>query len=229
MGQVPKAFISPDRGALSLAEKITYGARVTNIADISPSGDVPAQVRVDYETGTGSKISLTSKFLILAVPYTAQRAITKSCPFTPALEQAIRGVRYIEITKILLQYQKRWWQDVFRSHSQGTDGGLISDLPIRYTIFPGKEQNTQFEHTKRGGIMESYTFQQDATFSAPCHPSTGCVLQLRICMKSSLGQDPFSTWRWEHHKYSRRTNWLGAVRFGTLDQGRRVPRDDVYP
>jgi monoamine oxidase len=170
MDQVPKAFISPDRKQLSLDDNITYGARVTNIADLTPTGDETPQVRVDYETETGKKISITSDYVILTVPYTAQRAITKSRPFTPKLEQAIRDVRYIQITKILLQYQKRWWEEVFTSHGQGTDGGLISDLPIRYTMFPMTEDNTQCKNSKRGAVMAAYTFQQDATILASMSP-----------------------------------------------------------
>jgi monoamine oxidase len=170
MDQVPKAFISTKLGDYSLAEDITYGARVTNVADISASGDLPSQVRVDYETGTGGLQSISSSFVIFAVPYGAQRAITKSRPFSPAQEQAIRDVRYVEVTKVLLQYQQRWWEDVFTRKSQGTDGGVVSDLPIRYTMFPKTAGNEQFSDTKRGAIMAAYTFQQDATILGAMSP-----------------------------------------------------------
>lgn len=39
MGQVPNAFVSPDRGVNSLAEDVTYGARVTHIVDEPATGD----------------------------------------------------------------------------------------------------------------------------------------------------------------------------------------------
>ncbi|KAK6333990.1 hypothetical protein TWF696_002501 [Orbilia brochopaga] len=180
MDQVPKAFISPDRGDASLAENITYGARVTHIANIDPTGDARPQVRVDYETSAGDKLSVTSNYLILAIPFTAQRAITKSRPFTPALEQAIRDVRYVEVVKVLLQYQKRWWEIVFANHKQGTDGGLVSDLPIRYTMFPKSKGNTQFENSKRGAVMAAYTFQQDATILGAMSPER----RVRIAAKN---------------------------------------------
>lgn len=170
MDHVPKAFISPDRKRMSLAENITYGARVTNVIDISPTGDAPPKIKVEYEIGTGDKLSVDSDFVIFAVPYTAQRAITKSRPFTPSLEQAIRDVRYVEVTKVLLQYKKRWWEDVFDSDNQGKDGGMVSDLPIRYTMFPKTEGNKQFRHTKRGAVMAAYTFQQDATILGAMSP-----------------------------------------------------------
>jgi len=84
---------------------------------------------------------------------------------------AIRDVRYVEVTKVLLQYKKRWWKKQFGKFEQGTDGGLVCDLPIRYTMFPketdgdGTEGKTvdQFQHTNRGAVMVAYTFEQDAT------------------------------------------------------------------
>ncbi|KAK4210540.1 hypothetical protein QBC37DRAFT_349866 [Rhypophila decipiens] len=164
MDQVPKAFISPDRGTNSLAEDITYGARVTHVVDVPAAGDQPSQIQVTYENPCGTTQSVSSNYVIFAVPYGAQRAITKSRPFSQTIEQAIRDVRYIEITKVLLQYRTRWWETAaFGAHNQGTDGGLISDLPIRYTMFPTTAGNSQCTNTARGAVMASYTFQQDAT------------------------------------------------------------------
>lgn len=83
---------------------------------------------------------------------------------------AIRDVRYVEVTKILLQYQKRWWENVFDEAEQGKDGGLVSDLPIRYTMFPKTDKNKQFLHSNRGVIMAAYTFEQDATILGSLTP-----------------------------------------------------------
>ncbi|KAI1768961.1 hypothetical protein GGR53DRAFT_318104 [Hypoxylon sp. FL1150] len=163
MDQIPKAFISPNRNEWSLAGDITYGARVTNVVDIPSVGCAPSKIQVDWETGTGYKQSFKSDFVIFTVPYTAQRTITKSRPFSPALEQAIHDVRYVEVTKVLLQYRERWWKPIFSSQGQGVDGGMVSDLPIRYTMFPRTNDNEQFKHTNRGAIMAAYTFEQDAT------------------------------------------------------------------
>jgi monoamine oxidase len=160
MDQVPKAFISPDRGDLSLAEDISYGARVINITDPNPPKDGSSpQIELESETPTGFKQKVRSDYIVLSVLYTAQRAIAKSKAFSPAIEQAIRDVRYIEITKVLLQYSKRWWEHEFSKRNQGTDGGLISDLPIRYTMFPVSKGNEQFKNTQHGAIMAAYTFQ----------------------------------------------------------------------
>lgn len=129
-----------------------------------------AKVGIEYETTTGSRKSISSDFLILAIPYTAQRAIRKTRNFTSKQEMAVRGVRYVEVTKVLLQYKTRWWEQVFTDHRQGFDGGLVSDLPIRYTMFPKTEGNQQFDRSRRGVIMAAYTFEQDATILSALSP-----------------------------------------------------------
>jgi monoamine oxidase len=165
MDLVPKAFISPDRGIDSLIDDITFGARVTHLKDLGKPevGINPGKIEVTYETPAGEKRTTTSDYVVLAIPYTAQRSIAKSRPFAPAQEQAIRDVRYVEVTKVLLQYQKRWWEKVFTWYKQGKDGGVVCDLPIRYTMFPKTDGNLQFANSNRGVVMAAYTFQQDAT------------------------------------------------------------------
>lgn len=107
---------------------------------------------------------MESNYIILAIPYTAQRAIAKNKTFIPKQEMAIRDVRYVEVTKILLQYKKRWWQDIYAKVTpENPDGGLVSDLPIRYTMFPKTNDNNQTKNSERGVIMAAYTFEQDAT------------------------------------------------------------------
>ncbi|KAG7421629.1 L-amino acid oxidase Bs29 [Fusarium oxysporum f. sp. rapae] len=133
-------------GMDALVDDIIYGARVTEIGiheQSDPQIPLQAPVKVTYEvTANSLKKSITSDYLILAIPCTAQRTIAKSKPFVPMQEMAVRDVRYVEVTKILLQYKKRWWEEVFTKAGQGLDGGLVSDLPIRYTMFPKTDGNT---------------------------------------------------------------------------------------
>lgn len=60
----------------------------------------------------------------------------------------------------------RWWAKVSSGAGLSHDGGLVSDLPIRYTLFPKTESNERFAHSRRSVIMASYTFEQDATIVA---------------------------------------------------------------
>jgi monoamine oxidase len=187
MDEVPKGFLKTyeNKGVKeSLLNDITFGARVTKIATESVEIGIPkgTPVIVTYANDAGKEVEVKSDYLILAIPYTAQRAIQKSHAFDTAQEMAIRDVRYVEVTKVLLQYKERWWTKIFQDGSQGKDydGGLVSDLPIRYTMFPkeyrtpSKEDppplNPQFDDTKRGVVMAAYTFEQDATILGSLHP-----------------------------------------------------------
>ena len=125
----------------NLINNIIFGARVQQIGlkDGVHAGQAP--VTVEYVTNSGYRRTVESDYLILAIPYTAQRAITKTRNFAPKQEMAIRDVRYVEVTKVLLQYKARWWEKIFTDKGQGLDGGLVSDLPIRYTMFPKTEGN----------------------------------------------------------------------------------------
>jgi monoamine oxidase len=171
MDQVPLAFIDPSRGRReSLIDNITFGARVKDISIDEKIGIGQHPIRVGYDSPSGETLYVKSDYLILVIPYTAQRAITKSKAFAPRQEMAIRDVRYVEVTKVLLQYKTRWWEKVFKDHKQGLDGGVVCDLPIRYTVFPKTAGNSQFDNSKRGVVMAAYTFQQDATILGALSP-----------------------------------------------------------
>lgn len=159
----------------SLIDNIIFGARVRLIGvDDSQPHIGQGLVSIEYETNTGILRTITSDYLILVIPYPAQRVIHKTRSFVPKREMAIRSVRYVEVTKILLQYKTRWWEKIPTGHEQGLDGGLVCDLPIRYTMFPKPKWtkevkgSKQFEHTCRGVLMAAYTF--DATILGSLTP-----------------------------------------------------------
>lgn len=155
----------------SLIDNIIFGARVREIGIGNSEVHIGQEpVSIEYETNTGARETITSDFLILAIPYTAQRAIRKTRTFVPKQEMAIRSVRYVEVTKILLQYKTRWWEEIFKKNKQGLDGGLVCDLPIRYTMFPKNEDNEQVHRSTRGVVMAAYTFEQDATILGSLSP-----------------------------------------------------------
>lgn len=155
----------------SLIDNIIFGARVREIGIGNSKAHIGQEpVSIEYETNTSVRETITSDFLILAIPYTAQRAIRKTRTFVPKQEMAVRSVRYVEVTKILLQYKTRWWEKIFEKNKQGLDGGLVCDLPIRYTMFPKSEGNEQFDRSARGVVMAAYTFEQDATILGSLSP-----------------------------------------------------------
>jgi monoamine oxidase len=171
MDTVPKAFVDPARGKDSLIDNITFGARVTHIGFASEPGIGQSRVAITYQNNSQKNITVESDYLILAIPYTSQRTISKSVAFAPYQEMAIREVRYVEVTKILLQYKTRWWETIFTKNNQGLDGGMVCDLPIRYTMFPKTAGNRQAIDSNRGVVMAAYTFEQDATILGSQSPS----------------------------------------------------------
>ena len=95
MDAVPNAFISHERGKFwipnsqllanllkvlldSLIDNIIFGARVRKIGVNDDKPQVgQAKVEVEYETSSGLRRLIVSDYLILAIPYTALRSITK--------------------------------------------------------------------------------------------------------------------------------------------------------
>jgi monoamine oxidase len=186
MDAVPKGFLNPypEKGLDdSLLNNITFGARVKKIGFGARTGDVTLQqepIKVYYDNQAGVEVAVESDYLVLAIPYTSQRSITKERAFVPKQEMAIRDVRYVEVTKVLLQYSQRWWKDIFDGNKQGTDGGAVCDLPIRYTMFPKEKDNSQFANNNpRGAVMAAYTFEQDATILGALSPERRVQLAAR--------------------------------------------------
>ncbi|KAJ8480759.1 hypothetical protein ONZ45_g15545 [Pleurotus djamor] len=180
MDAVPKAFAQADPKN-PLLHNIVFGARVKRIGtEDHEIGIGKGPVVCFYDNPSGAEVKVTSDYLILAIPYTSQRAILKDRAFAPLQEMAIRDVRYVEVTKILLQYRERWWKEQFGRMGQGTDGGVVCDLPIRYTMFPVEKDNEQFANgNPRGAVMAAYTFEQDATILGALSPHRRVELAAR--------------------------------------------------
>jgi monoamine oxidase len=160
MQEIPSMFLDPaDAG--NVKDDIRYGARVTYVEWI-PDGGPGATVSVAYTTRGGATRTVTGDYVLFALPFTSQRRLRTNVPFSVTKTNAIRTLRYVEVTKILLQFKTRWWEPFLTRLGQGTDGGLVTDLPVRYTMFP-VSTSVQLQNEKRGVIMASYTFQQDAT------------------------------------------------------------------
>lgn len=160
MEQIPFAFLNPALPS-NLKDDITYGAKVIAV-NYFPAGGSGATVEAIYLTKTGQQVSVMGDYIVFATPFTALRLMKSNVPFTVAKANAIRELRYVEVTKILLQFKTRWWEQYLSDLGQGKDGGMVTDLPIRYTMFP-VSTSAQFSNENRGVIMASYTFQQDAT------------------------------------------------------------------
>jgi monoamine oxidase len=108
---LPKAF------ALKLSEQIRYSAPVVKIQQDSQS------VQAMFLSG-GSAHTIAGDILICAVPFSVQKNIEVSPPFSLEKQRAIEQLPYLSASKIFLQSQKRFWVD------ERLSGFAVTDLPI---------------------------------------------------------------------------------------------------
>ncbi|MCI0580227.1 MAG: FAD-dependent oxidoreductase [Chloroflexi bacterium] len=80
-------------------------------------------VRIIYQIGGGTH-HLDAGFAVLAIPFGPARQIRFDPPLPPAHQAALAGLRYGAVTKVLLQYRRRFWQE------WAWNGYLLTDLPI---------------------------------------------------------------------------------------------------
>ena len=137
---LPQAFYP------ELKEHIQFGAELTAIDQDETSATLY------YQQGD-STCSLTCDYALLTVPFPALRFIDVLKPFSKGKQAAIRQLQYMEISKVLLQFRRRFWED-----DDGIYGGrTVTDLPIRTIYYPERD------HATAGGVMiGAYIFGSEA-------------------------------------------------------------------
>ena len=83
-------------------------------------------VIVAHKTGNSYR-TIFSAFVILAVPLTTARLIKFNPPLPAAHQRMVDEVSYGAVTKVMIQYRRRFWND------KGWNGRLATDAPIVYT------------------------------------------------------------------------------------------------
>lgn len=140
MDQLPRAFVP------ELAANIRYGARMVAF-DQSDTA-----VRIHYHTA-GGRFSETADYAIITTPFPVLRHVEAMQPLSPAMQRAIRQLRYDASAKILMQFRRRFWED-----DDGIrGGGSVTDLPIRAVYYPDHHRDSG-----RGIVLASYTWNEDA-------------------------------------------------------------------
>ncbi len=81
---------------------------------------------VAYKTGNSYR-TISSDFAILAVPLTTARLIRFDPPLPAAHQRIVHEISYGAVTKVMIQYRKRFWND------KNWNGRLATDAPIVYT------------------------------------------------------------------------------------------------
>ena len=92
-----------------------------------------------------SYLTVDSAFAILAIPLTTARLIEFNPPLPPAHARMVNEISYGAVTKVLIEYRKRFWDEI------GWNGRLATDAPIVYTW--DATSHIKSEH----GIITAYT------------------------------------------------------------------------
>ena len=117
---------------------VRLGAAVTSVRVL------PDQVSVTLLQGD-SYLTLSSAFAILAVPLTTARLIEFHPPLPAAHQRMIDELSYGAVTKVLIEYRRRFWEE------RGWNGRLTTDPPIVLTW----HATSHLEHEH--GIITAYT------------------------------------------------------------------------
>ena len=112
---LPKAF------AARLAEKIQYAAPVVRIEQSAQGVKAVFLRSATYHTWAAD-------YLVCAVPFSVQKNIEVSPPFSIEKQLAIEQLPYLSASKIFLQSKKRFWD------GGGSSGFAITELPIRVVL-----------------------------------------------------------------------------------------------
>jgi monoamine oxidase len=87
---------------------------------------LPDEVAVTFQQ-SDSHETISSAFAILAIPLTTARLIEFNPPLPSAHQRMVNEISYGVVTKVLLEYRKRFWDE------RGWNGRLTSDRPIVLT------------------------------------------------------------------------------------------------
>jgi monoamine oxidase len=151
-----------DNANYPLADRIRFGAKVRRV-DYRPENGGGSPITVTYQFGGGLQKEETADYVIFSIPCPAMKAIQITPAFNLNKTRAMNELRYVEVTKILAQFKTRWWEKVLHEKfNMGKEGGLVTDLPIRYLMFPHAEAAQSASPQTRGVVMASYVFERDA-------------------------------------------------------------------
>ncbi|NJN54592.1 MAG: FAD-dependent oxidoreductase [Anaerolineae bacterium] len=137
----------PQRLAAQLPD-VRLGAVVTAVTH----QETGAQIIFEQDKQTHT---LETTAVVLAVPPGPARQITFEPPLPAAHQAALQGLNCGPVTKVMIQYRRRFWEEA------QWRGSLITDLPMTCTWQPTISQRGQ------SGILTVYTgAEAGAAFSA---------------------------------------------------------------
>jgi monoamine oxidase len=105
---------------------------------------LPDEVSVTYRQGD-SYLTLSAAFAVLAIPLTTARRIEFNPPLPEAHRRMVNELSYGAVTKVLIEYRKRFWDE------RRWNGRLVTDAPIVYSW----HATSHLENER--GVLTAYT------------------------------------------------------------------------
>jgi len=134
---LPKAI------AGALGGRINYGAEVTRIEQDDE------EVRVTFRRA-GAIETAAGAYAICTLPFSVLRHLEISPPFSEAKSEMIARLSYASISRVFLQFSRRFWVD------QGLSGYTFTDLPTSF-FWDGAERQRRTR-----GILQAFTMGEHA-------------------------------------------------------------------
>ena len=105
---------------------------------------LPDEVAVTYKQAD-SHLTVSSAFAVLAIPLTTARLIDFNSSLPSAHQRMVNEISYGAVTKVMIQYRKRFWDQA------GWNGRLTTDSPIVITWLATSHIESE------DGIITAYT------------------------------------------------------------------------
>jgi monoamine oxidase len=152
---IPRAFLP------ELEDCITFNARVEAL-DWEPNGSGRVRAHVN------GMEPVDADEAIVAIPFSALRFLDIRPRFSHAKTKAIRELHYDSATKVLLEFNRRFWEEDDDIYG----GGTVTDLPNRFVYYPYPTG------TQGGVVLAAYCWSDDAQRWESLRPETRLELAL---------------------------------------------------
>ena len=129
----------------ALADRVVYNARMTALNTASDG-----KLTVHTEDGN----CFEGDSVIVTIPFSALRFVEIKPALSHLKRRAIRELHYDSSTKVLLEFNRRFWElddDIY-------GGGTITDLANRFIYYPSHKIGSE----EGGVVLASYTWADDA-------------------------------------------------------------------
>jgi monoamine oxidase len=153
---LPRAFLP------QLQDCIAYGWRMTAL-EWSANDK-----RVTVRSHQGASVS--GDATIIAIPFSSLRFVRTDPLFAPARRRAIRELHYDAASKVLLEFNRRFWE--LDDGIYG--GGSVTDQANRYVYYPSHGLASD----KGGVVLASYSWGEDALRWDSLTPEERCSFAL---------------------------------------------------